>query len=115
MIVSFESQNLAQSTYKQRWQIETAFRALKSSGFNIEDTHLKDPERIEKLLALVLIAYVWAYKTGIFLNKTVPIKIKKHKRKAKSLFKYGLDYLANLIFSNNLEKFKLCCNFLSCT
>ncbi|MDD3859311.1 MAG: IS4 family transposase, partial [Bacteroidales bacterium] len=41
--------------------------------------------------------------------------IKKHKRKAKSLFKYGLDYLSNLIFRNDLEKFKLCCKFLSCT
>lgn len=115
IIVSFESQDLAQNTYKQRWQIETAFRALKSSGFNIEDTHLKDPERIEKLLSLVLIAYTWAYKTGIFLNKIAPITIKKHKRRAKSLFKYGLDYLANQIFSNNLENYKICCNFLSCT
>ena len=28
--------------YKFRWQIETAFKAMKSSGFNIEDTHLRD-------------------------------------------------------------------------
>ena len=115
IIISYKNQHLAQESYKQRWQIETAFRALKSSGFNLEDTHLKEPERIEKLLALVLIAYVWAYKTGIFLNEIVPIKVKKHKRRAKSLFKYGLEHLANLIFSNNVESFKLCCNFLSCT
>jgi IS4 transposase len=32
--------------YKQGWQIETLFRALKSSGFNREDTHIIDLERL---------------------------------------------------------------------
>jgi hypothetical protein len=40
--------------------------ALKTTGFNIEDTHLTDIDRINKLFALVLIAFVWAYKVGIF-------------------------------------------------
>jgi len=115
IIVSFDKPIESQKSYSERWQIETAFKALKSSGFNIEDTHLTDLDRIQKLLSLVLIAFVWAYKTGIYLNAVIPIKIKKHKRKAKSLFKYGLDYLSNLIFRNDLEKFKLCCKFLSCT
>ena len=29
-----------------------AFRAMKSSGFNIEDTHMRDIERISRLLAV---------------------------------------------------------------
>ena len=33
-----------------------------SSGFNIEDTHLTDIDRINKLYALVLVAFVLAYK-----------------------------------------------------
>jgi transposase len=70
IIVSFNKPDQAQSIYKQRWQIETAFRALKTSGFNIEDTHLTDMKRIEKLLALVIVAFVWAYKAGIFLTWT---------------------------------------------
>jgi IS4 transposase len=32
--------------YKERWQIGTAFRALITSGFNIEDTHLAEIDRI---------------------------------------------------------------------
>jgi hypothetical protein len=115
IIVSFSKPDKAQSLYKERWQIETAFKALKTSGFNIEDTHLTDIERINKLFALVLIAFVWAYKAGIFLNSLRPIKIKKHGRKAKSFFKYGLTYLANVLFSNNLDDFIVCCKFLSCT
>jgi transposase len=106
IIVSFNKPDQAQSLYEERWQIETAFRALKSSGFNIEDTHLTDMERIAKLLALVMVAFVWAYKTGIFLDKIRPIKIKKHGRRAKSLFKYGLTYLAKVLLSNDLDEFK---------
>src|SRR5262249_9005718 len=29
--------------YEKRWGIETLFGALKSRGFNLEDTHLQDP------------------------------------------------------------------------
>lgn len=115
VIVSFDKPIESQANYKERWQIESAFKALKSSGFNLEDTHLTDLKRIEKLLSLVIIAFVWAYKTGIYLNSIIPIKIKKHKRKAKSLFKYGLDHLTTLIMRNDLAKFRITCNFLSCT
>jgi hypothetical protein len=115
IIVSFNKPDKAQSLYKERWQIETAFKALKTSGFNIEDTHLTDINRINKLFALVLVAFVWAYKAGIYLDKLCPIKTKKHGRKAKSLFKYGLTFLANALFSNDVDKFIVCCNFLSCT
>ena len=55
IIVSFNKPDEAQSLYKERWQIETAFKALKTSGFNIEDTHLTDLERIKKLFCLVLV------------------------------------------------------------
>jgi hypothetical protein len=91
------------------------FKALKTSGFNIEDTHLADIERVSKLLALVLIAFAWVYKAGIYLDALRPIKIKNHGRRAKSLFKYGLTYIATLLFSNDIDKFNQCCKFLSCT
>lgn len=40
IIVSYNKPEKALATYKKRWQIETCFRAMKSGGFNIEDTHL---------------------------------------------------------------------------
>jgi hypothetical protein len=36
IVVSFNRPENAQYLYKERRQIETAFKALKSSGFNIE-------------------------------------------------------------------------------
>ena len=115
VIASFNKPDEAQTLYKERWQIESAFKALKTSGFNIEDTHLTDLDRVNKLFALVLIAFVWAYKIGIYLNELCPIKIKKHGRKAKSIFKYGLTYLSKTLFSNDIDKYYECCKFLSCT
>lgn len=115
IIASFNKPNQANSLYKERWQIESAFKALKTSGFNIEDTHLTDIDRINKLLALVIFAFTWAYIAGVFLDSIRPIKVKKHGRRAKSIFKYGLTYLTSVLFSSDIDKFKDICKFLSCT
>jgi hypothetical protein len=115
IIVSFNKPDESNSLYKERWQIESAFKALKTSGFNIEDTHLTDLDRINNLLALVFFAFTWAYIAGVFLDSICPIKIKKHGRRAKSLFKYGLTHLASVLFSNDISKFRNICKFLSCT
>lgn len=115
IIVSFNKPDKALEQYKQRWQIEMCFKAMKSSGFDIENTHLQDIKRIEKLVLLVMIAFVWCYKVGIYLHQLNPIKIKKHGRMAKSIFKYGLDYIASVLLNpvnqNNIKLTK----FLSCT
>ncbi|WP_152541922.1 hypothetical protein [Saccharicrinis fermentans] len=53
---------------------------MKSSGFNLEDTHLTDLERISKLLAALAIAFVWAYLAGIDKHENIkPIRIKSMK------------------------------------
>ncbi|MBJ7883023.1 IS4 family transposase [Gelidibacter salicanalis] len=115
IIVSFNKPEKAQQDYKQRWQIEMCFKAMKSSGFDIERTHLQDVQRIEKLILLVMIAFVWCYKVGIHLHLIKPIIIKKHGRKAKSIFKYGLSFLANVLLnSENQKDIDVFC-FLSCT
>jgi len=50
IIISFCKPEIAQKIHKERWQIETAFRAMKTSGFNLDDTHLTEINRIEKCL-----------------------------------------------------------------
>jgi hypothetical protein len=68
--------------YAQRWGIETLFGIFKSRGFNLEDTHLVDSERLSRLFALLTIALCWAYRTGEWLSNDKPILIKTHGRKA---------------------------------
>lgn len=117
IIISFNEPDNAMVYYAQRWQIETCFKAMKSSGFNIEKTHLKDIERVEKLVLLVMIAYLWCYRVGIHLDKDVKkIKRKKHGRNAKSLVKYGLDYIGQILLNQIYKKDNIgIVNFLSCT
>jgi len=84
---------------------------LKSSGINLEDPHLTQADRVQKLFALVIIAFTWAYIVFIALDKLIPINIKKHGIRAKSLIRYGLDYITNIPFCNDSIKFKECCIF----
>ena len=115
IIVSFNKPEKAQEYYQKRWQIEMCFKAMKSSGFDIEKTHLQDIQRIEKLILLVMIAFVWCYKVGIYLHQINPITIKKHGRKAKSIFKYGLNFLAGILLNNENQDNTKIFQFLSCT
>ena len=112
---SYSSQMI--DDYAQRWGIETLFGIFKTRGFNLEDTHLTDSERLSRLFALLTIALCWAYRTGQWLSKLKPIKVKKHGRKQTSIFRYGFDYLRRIFF--NLEQresdFTHTLQFLSCT
>lgn len=116
IIVSFNKPEQALNNYQQRWQIGTLFKGLKSSGFNLEQTHLTDIKRLEKLILLVMIAFIWCYKIGDFIDSELkPIKIKKHGNRAISVFKYGLEYLSRVLITGN-NKFSInCLLFLSCT
>jgi hypothetical protein len=83
--------------YAKRWEIETLFGCLKSRGFRLEETHVTEPERLKKLIALLAIAFCWAIVVGEWLNEHKPLKMKKHGRLAKSIFRYGLDHLRRIL------------------
>jgi hypothetical protein len=105
--------------YAQRWKIETLFSCLKRRGFCLEETHVTRPERLERLLALLAVAFCWAYLAGAWLAHTTPIKLKKHGRLAKSLFRHGFDYLRRILCNQDCPTkrvdFIRLCNLLSCT
>ena len=92
--------SVAIADYLQRWQIETMFQALKGRGFNMEETHLRNRDKLSKLLAVLALAlalaFCWSYKTGDYINAERPIKIKTHGRKAQTLFRAELDHLQRI-------------------
>lgn len=119
IVASSEETEEILSDYALRWKIETLFGCLKSRGFCLEETHVTQKERLEKLLALVTLAFCWAYIVGEWLAKTDPLTIKKHGRLAKSIFRHGFDYLRGILCNHEcLTKrfdFIRLCKLLSCT
>ena len=85
------------SIYMQREQIEYLFGALKTRGFNFEDTHLTHPDRISNLIIIMAIAYAWSYRCGDLMDDEKPIKIKNNFRRVKSIFRYGYDIIRNVL------------------
>jgi hypothetical protein len=83
----------AASRYSTRWTIEQLFSALKSRGFNLEDTHLTNRVKLENLLGLLCLAAFWAVRVGEFVSSLAPVKPKGHGRRAVSVFRLGLDML----------------------
>jgi hypothetical protein len=119
MVASSDETEEILKEYAQRWKIETLFGCLKTRGFCLEETHITQKERLEKLLALLTVAFCWAYIAGEWLARSNPIKIKKHGRLAKSLFRHGFDYLRRILCNQDCPTkrfdFIRLCNLLSCT
>ena len=104
--------------YRQRWGIETLFGALKTRGFNLEDTRLTDEARLSRLLALLAIAFTWAFLVGQWQADVKALKLKKHGYPPKSVFRLGLDLLCRLVTnleSRDLVAWHRVIKLLSCT
>lgn len=115
IIASNRQEHYVLDEYKKRWGIEVLFANLKSRGFDLEATHLVHEERIEKLIALLTIAFTWAHIVGEWIALTKPLKVKTHGRMEKSLFRYGLDHLQYVLLNINLQyqQFRKCIRLLS--
>ena len=83
--------------YRLRWGIEVLFAGLKSRGFDFETTHLKAQLRISTLVGLLAVAYSLAHATGRYLAQHRPIRLKRHGRRARSVFRLGLDHLRHVL------------------
>jgi hypothetical protein len=117
IVVTNRNPKQALASYAKRWQIECLFKALKSSGFDFEATHLKHLDRINTLLVVVSLAFLWALKVGEFIHQLKPVPLKSHGRKQKSLFRTGLDHLRHLLANSTTKSHDLdtCFRLLSCT
>ena len=117
VIAPVKAQDLVKD-YALRWGIETLFGIFKTRGFCLESTHFTDAARLSKLFALLTLALCWAMRTGLWLHQWQPIEIKKHGRRAKSLFRLGFDYLRHLVLNpseSNESDFLQSLQLLSCT
>jgi len=95
--------------YQKRWLIETLFGNLKTRGFRLEDTHITAQDKLKSLICVLSLAYCWAYLSGQWLANIIPIKIKKHGRKEKSVFTLGIQTMRQLFFNKIIENLSFGC------
>lgn len=89
--------------YRLRWQIETSFRAMKTAGFNMEQTHLPLNNRFQNMLAIILIAYACAYIEGLLRIRRSAIPVmRENGRRRFSIFTWGLDLLTATIWQHTI-------------
>lgn len=83
--------------YRLRWRIEYVFKHLKTNGYNLEDVRVTDLNKIRLLLAMLVLAYIFAILTAINERKTKPSKKKNYQNQKRydsvSIFKQGQSLL----------------------
>jgi hypothetical protein len=80
--------------YRRRMCIETFFSDQKSRGFQIDKSHLRDPNRLFRLLMAACLAYIWMIDLGVHAcqHGYLPL-LHRTDRCDLSLFQLGLDLL----------------------
>ncbi len=71
MVSNFKFENPL-GMYRRRWEIETLFGCLKSRGFRMEDTHITDPDKIEKLVFVLAIGFLLGVSNGRYPRSSGP-------------------------------------------
>lgn len=98
IVISSEKSKQILVDYKRRWMIETLFQNLKGRGFEIEETHLTQASKIDKLFGVLALGVAWAIKTGEAESLENPIEIKNNGRPQQSWFRLGCDILKEVLF-----------------
>lgn len=99
LVSNLSSVQVACDEYRKRMHIETFFSDQKSRGFQLNRSHLSDPERVSRLMLAACLAYLWIIYLGTLAQhgQWQPL-IHRRRRCDLSLFQLGLrllDYLLN--------------------
>jgi len=98
LVTNMSSSEEACRFYSKRFRIETFFSDQKSRGFNIQKSHLKDPQRLSRLLIASCLAYIWIVYLGNLCEKDGwRSVIHRRKRCDLSLFQLGLRLLEHFL------------------
>ena len=84
--------------YEKRFRIETFFSDQKSRGFNMQKSHISNPERLSRLMIAACLAYIWIIYLGVVAKRDGWVKIvHRTDRCDLSLFQLGLDLLEHFM------------------
>ena len=98
LVTNIDDISKACTFYRKRFRIETFFSDQKSRGFNLHKSHLRDPERLSRLMMGACLAYIWIVYLGVVATQGewIPI-IHRSDRCDLSLFQLGLRLLRHFL------------------
>jgi DDE family transposase len=71
--------------YSMRWGIESMFSDFKTRGFGLEDSQMRYPARLERLILVMAIAMIWAVLSGMWHLDHYPLPYETRPNKPKKL------------------------------
>jgi DDE family transposase len=93
---------LALHLYGRRMWIEEMFGDLKNNGFDLEATHLRAPERLNRLTLAVCLLFVWFIALGVAITQLgFAYLIDRADRRDLSFFRRGFDWLDRVLTLND--------------
>jgi hypothetical protein len=89
--------------YATRMWIDEMFRDLKGQGFHLNETRLKHPERIDRLMLILALAYWWILGRGIWIDRMqLRRRVDRCLHPKCSLFTIGLRWIHRLFDRDKL-------------
>lgn len=67
--------------YARRWGIEPMFSDFKSRGFGLDDTQIRYPDRLSRLVLVMALAIYWAVSTGLWDRAHHPLPAEARPRR----------------------------------
>ena len=104
LLTNLELGMMAIGYYRKRFKIETLFKDFKSQGFHIHQSKLEDPEKINRLLIICSLVYLWLIGLGTILGSKINWvkRIYKVQKDTFNLFTIG-KRLYNYLNKNQLR------------
>lgn len=94
LLTTESSAQSAMRLYRKRMQVEEMYADFKRLGFMLQASHLRHPDRLERLMLVVALCYVWCMALGSWLvknSKRTLVDVKS--RRDHSYFRIGYDWL----------------------
>lgn len=91
--------------YGRRFGIEEAFRDEKSGGFDLEESRIRDAQKLERLILVIAVASIVAVSEGVsVILEERREEVDPHWKQGLSYFQIGLRWILKVIV-HQLEKF----------
>lgn len=84
----------ALKAYQKRWAIEVLFGHLKKKGFNLENTHLCQADKMDRLIAVLALAFLFTVGWGLIVKEITTLDATE---KRKSIFRLALDLMRSML------------------